>query len=269
MLIIAKTLEEVLARGKPVVGFFGAPPRERLDAAARKYDAKLLDLDVELGASRSRTIPDAYCHIIRNCVDNAVALKEHLVHLVAATGKEKCDAGRYAAWLIGNVTGASVEMTETEDQDVPNPPVLSEARGPLKDRVVEIMRGIAEPMSEARRREAEAATCEATHGFWGTPPNPIGLLELFPDTTHIFGWTRCVEQGRPADLALETTVPEELPIVFFSQGFCPKAQLARHLAEKHRGMHVDVHDVVNAATRAKIEAFIRLATRLAHKEGVL
>ena len=50
-------------------------------------------------------------------------------------------------------------------------------------------------------------------------------------------------------------------LIFFSQGFCPKAQLARHLAEVHRGMHVDVHETVNAAVRAKIEAFIRLSKR--------
>ena len=35
--------------------------------------------------------------------------------------------------------------------------------------------------------------------------------------------------------------------------------LAKHLAHKHRGMHVDVHDTLSAATMAKIEAFIRLS----------
>jgi hypothetical protein len=96
-------------------------------------------------------------------------------------------------------------------------------------------------------------------GFWGTPPHPIGLLDLFPDTTLVLGWTRCVEQGRPADMDIEAFVPDGLPVIFFSQGFCQKAALARSLAERHRGMLVDVHDSVSAAARAKIEAFIRLA----------
>jgi hypothetical protein len=121
------------------------------------------------------------------------------------------------------------------------------------------MRAIVQPMDDTEMAAAGAARGEPTHGFWGTPPHPIELLDLFPETTHLFGWTRCVEQGRPADLELEMAVPSDLPIIFFSQGFCPKASLARHLAEKYRGMHVDVHDALNAATRAKIEAFIRLS----------
>ncbi len=259
MLIIADSLDEVVARHDRVIGFYGTPSRQALEEAKARFGVGFVDLDVYYGAPASKLLPDAYCHIIRNCVDNAVALGGRLACVVAATGMEKCDAGRYAAWLIRDVVGIEVVVTQNEDLPDPFPAALCEARGVVKDRVVRIMRGIIEPPRPEEMEEAKAAKSEPTHGFWGTPPHPIGLLDLFPETTHVFGWTRCVEQGRPSDLELETTVPDGLPIVFFSQGFCHKAQLARHLAEKHRGMHVDVHDSLNAATHAKVEAFIRLS----------
>ncbi len=259
MLIIADNLDEVIARHEQVIGFWGATPRETLKEAVARLGLGLLDLDVDYGAPASKVLPDAYCHIIRNCIDNAIALGPRLACVVAATGKEKCDAGRFAAHLVAEILGVEVVLTENEALSELQPADLCEMRGPLKERVVQIMRGIAEPIDADYLATARRDKCEPTHGFWGTPPHPIGLLDLFPDTTHVFGWTRCVEQGRPADLELEMFVPGDLPVVFFSQGFCAKAQLARHLAEKHRGMHVDVHDTLNAASRAKIEAFIRLS----------
>jgi len=42
---------------------------------------------------RRALVPDAYCHIIRNCADNAAALAPRLACIVAATGPEKCDGG--------------------------------------------------------------------------------------------------------------------------------------------------------------------------------
>lgn len=262
MLLVADTLEDVRAGSGRVVGFFGAPPLGILSEVASRCGAPLLDLDVCLGAPPARILPEAYCHIIRNCVDNAAALGSALAAVVAATGKEKCDGGRFAAHLIRERLGVEVIVTENEAGAAPaRPAVLCESRGPLKKRVVRIMRGIASPLDEEETRAAASARSTPTHGFWGTPPHPIELLDLFPETTHVFGWTRCVEQGRPADLELEMQVPGDLPTVFFSQGFCAKAALARHLAERHRGMHVDVHDSLSAATLAKIEAFVRLTAK--------
>ena len=259
MLIIADTIEEIRKTHPKVVGFFGAPPRELLLSVAKQRGARLVDLDIDLQAPQKNWVPKAYCHIIRNCVDNAAALEGALVSVVAATGKEKCDAGRFAAWLIRERMGIEVIFTECTKMPDATPPYLCEALGPVKKRAIRIMRGIVEPITLEEQRAAAAERCEPTHGFWGTPPHPIEVLDLFPDTTHLFGWTRCVEQNRPADLDLETVVTPGLPTVFFSQGFCQKAALAKHLAEKHGGIHVDVHDTLNAAVLAKIEAFIRLA----------
>lgn len=259
MLIEAANLAAVTEQATQLVGFWGAPPREILTKQAERFGAKLVDLDVYLGAPSTGLVPDTYCHIIRNCVDNAVALAQNLRCIVAATGKEKCDAGRFAAWLLNRTTKIPILETENTGATAVQPPVLCQARGPLKKRVIRIMQSIVEPLDAVELTRATSLACRPTHGFWGTPPHPIELLDLFPETTHVFGWTRAVEQGRPADLALETTVPDDLPIVFFSQGFCAKAALARQLAEQKRGMHVDVHDALNAATQAKIEAFIRLS----------
>jgi hypothetical protein len=264
MLVIVDSLDEIISRGGRFIGFFGAPSAADLKSAADRYQLPFVDLDIYYGAPATHRVPDAFCHIIRNCVDNAVALGPRLAAVVAATGPEKCDAGRYAAWIIDQAVDVEVIFSLNESLEADDPPLLCESFGPLKDRIVRIMRGIIEPLSASETEEAQRARCAPTHGFWGTPPHPIGLLDLFPDTTHVFGWTRCVEQGRPADLELETTVPADLPIVFFSQGFCQKGALARALSEQHRGMHVDVHDGLNAATRAKIEAFIRLSVPPTH-----
>lgn len=260
MHLTRQSLAEVIAAEAPVIGFWGAPARADLAAVAARFPGvPFFDLDVHHGAPATRLLPDAFCHIIRNCVDNALALGPRLAALVAATGREKCDSGRYAARLLAERLPAEVIETTRHELGAPAPALLSEARGDLRARCDRIMRSIIEPLDDAERAAAAAGRCTPTHGFWGTPPHPIELLDLFPETTHIFGWTRCVEQERPADLALELAVPPGLPVVFFSQGFCAKASLARRLAEQHRGMHVDVHDALSAATRAKIEAFIRLS----------
>lgn len=255
-------IEEVASGEGRVIGFWGAPPREALEAAAARFPgAEFFDLDVFHRAAGSKTLPDAFCHIVRNCVDNAITLAEagRLDCVVAATGEEKCDSGRFAARLVEELTGVEVVRTVNPPRGEAEETPLCEAAGPLKKRIIRVMDSIVEPLTAAETREAGRAACEPTHGFWGTPPHPIELLDLFPETTHAFGWTRCVEAGRPADLELELQVPEGLPVVFFSQGFCAKSMLARHLAERNRGMYVDVHDTLGAATMAKIEAFIRLS----------
>ena len=81
---------------------------------------------------------------------------------------------------------------------------------------------------------------------------------MFPNSTHVFGWSRCVEAKRPADSELEMYVDENLPTVFFAQTFCNKMQLAKYLAKKYSGLFIDVDDYANNSTKAKIQAFMRL-----------
>lgn len=84
----------------------------------------------------------------------------------------------------------------------------------------------------------------AEFGFWGVPPNDLEILKLFPDTTHVYGWTRCVEAGTPADLDLEMYVDENVPTVFYAQAFCAKSQLAKYLADKYNGLYVSLTGII-------------------------
>ena len=86
----------------------------------------------------------------------------------------------------------------------------------------------------------------------------MNLLELFPDETHVYGWIRCVEAKRPADMELEVFVDDNVPTVFFAQTFCAKMQLAKYLAKKYDGMYVDADDSASNSVKAKITAFLRL-----------
>ncbi len=255
-------INDVIKSGRQVIGFWGAPPLDAFLQASIKYPGlPFFDLDVYYEAPATKKLPDAYCHIMRNCVDNAMALKEQMLSLIAATGEEKCDAGRYAAYLLKEEGIKDVVFTVNHNTIQIARPFLCEAEGPLKARAIRIMESIVEPLSQKEIKKAKDARCIPVAGFWGTPPHPIEVLDLFPDKTHIFGWTKCVETGTPALFKLEKEVPDNLPIVFFSQGFCAKAMIAKELATKYRGMYVDTHDSLNAATMAKIEAFIRLSSR--------
>ena len=95
-------------------------------------------------------------------------------------------------------------------------------------------------------------------GFWGVPPNDLEILKLFPDSTRVYGWLRCVEAGTPADLDLEMYVDENVPTVFYAQAFCAKSQLAKYLADKYNGLYIDIDDYASNSIKAKIEAFLRL-----------
>ena len=104
----------------------------------------------------------------------------------------------------------------------------------------------------------DAPQCKPQFGFWGVPPNDLSVLELFPNTTHVYGWTRCVEAKTPADIELEMQIDKDVPTVFYSQAFCSKAQLAKYLADKYNGLYIDIDDYASNSIKAKVEAFLRL-----------
>ena len=81
--------------------------------------------------------------------------------------------------------------------------------------------------SECQNVSRQYSYCEPKFAFWGVPPNDFSILDLFPNETHLLGWTRCVEAGVPADIELEMFVEPEVPTVFYAQAFCAKAQLAK------------------------------------------
>jgi len=240
-----------------LIGYFGFPRRDLLAEARRAYgiELPLVDLDLDLGAPGSGLLPRATCRIILNIMDNAVMLRERLSVIVAAVGEDKCDSGRNTAFLLRGMGFDVIESKFTEDDLEDRRLIWSTSSGPLAGRIDAIMNTVVDPSYPA----VIPGTCQPTHGFWGVPPNDFRILDLFPPTTHIYGWIRCVEAGRPSDLDLEYFVDPGVPTVFFTQSFCAKQNLAHHLAETTGGIEVDCHREINDSILAKVEAFIRLS----------
>ena len=213
------------------------------------YD-EFIDLDVDMKAPPTGIVPDAYCQIVTNLVDNAVYLRKDLRLIVAAVGEDKCDGGRFAALILKDMGFPIMEVRNMERER--QPLTVATSNLPLIEKVNRITDGVRIPNDE------DFPQVKPTHGFWGVPPHDLRLLELFPNTTHVYGWTRCVEAGVPADLDLEMHVDKSVPTVFYTQTFCQKTSLARYLAEKHDGLYIDCDGPLTNSVIAKVTAFIRM-----------
>ncbi len=245
---------------KNKIGFWGYPNPDIAKKINEEYsNLEWLDLDIDFGYSDQHILPEAYCKIIKNIVNNAIALKDQLVKIVAPIGKDKCDSGWFAAKILKDL-GFDVVESIFEITEPKKSPVISTSNMPLFDKVNTIMNNIAKFPEGVNEGEglSEFVECKPQFGFWGVPPNDLEILRLFPDNTHVYGWTRCVEMGVPADIETEMQVDIDVPTVFYAQAFCAKCQLAKYLAEKHNGLYIDIDDVANNSVRAKIEAFLRL-----------
>lgn len=232
-----------------MVGIVGHPPREALEPLWQDPSVTLADLDVagpDLSLARADALlPRVYCAVLRTVAANALTLRPD--RIVADVGEGKCDGMRFLAEVLAD-SGFEVERTHNLSTASEGTPLCVSGL-PL----VEKMERITARLSTGVRDVAPRAPARA--GFWGVPPADFSFLELFPDNTHVFGWTRCLENGTPADLDLEMHVDPGLPTVFFAQSFCQKNGLAKHLADRHGGICVDGGERMSRADRAKIEAF--------------
>lgn len=236
--------------GTQVIGFWGYPDPEIIAKTKIEYpNAEWVDLDIDFGAEDKGILPDAYCKIIKNIVNNSFKFRP--VKIVAPIGKEKCDSGWFAAQVLREYRFNVVE-TIYEQKSVKNEINICTSGLPLFNKVDTIMNNIIAPVKYALPQ------VKAQFGFWGVPPNDMEILRLFPDNTHVYGWIRCVEAGTPADIDLEMSVDEDVPTVFYSQSFCAKSQLAKYLANKYNGLYIDIDDYASNSIKAKIEAFLRL-----------
>ncbi|HBN08599.1 MAG TPA: hypothetical protein DD435_08105 [Cyanobacteria bacterium UBA8530] len=238
---------------KRYVGFYGCPPLEAIREACERTSSVPLDLDGDFGHPSAGILPATSCRIIRNIADNALFLKEELSCVVAAVGEDKCDAGRFLARILEE-KGLEVFPVENKNR-VRRKIVLATARMPLKEKMLAIMETVHTPF------EGKAEFCEPSVAFWGVLPHDLRLLELFPDTTWVYGWTRCVEAGVPSDLSLEMEVDPRVKTIFFTQSFCAKQTLAKHLCEKHGGLLVDSDGPISHSLIAKVEAFLRFGNK--------
>ena len=232
------------------IGFWGYPNPKIVKKTKEEYpNAEWIDLDIDFGYQDKNILPESYCKIVKNIINNTVKLNPKKI--IAPIGKDKCDSGWFAAKLLKDL-GYNVEESIYENLENPYPIKICNSNMPLYDKFVTITDNIVE------RKEIITTQCQPKFGFWGVPPNDLELLKLFPDETHVYGWTRCVEAGTPADIDLEMYVDEDVPTVFYAQAFCAKSQLAKYLADKYNGLYIDIDDYANNSIKAKIEAFLRL-----------
>ncbi len=244
---------------KNLIGFWGYPDPEIVSKLKIEYpNSKWLDLDVDFNYPDTNILPDAYCKIIKNVINNAIYLKNDLLKIVATIGKDKCDSGWFAAKVLKDM-GFNVVESAYEKLEPKREIKICTSDLPLIEKVQIIMNGVLENTEfSSNLSPLTSHLSQPRFGFWGVPPNDLEILKLFPNETHVFGWTRCVEAGTPADIELEMYVDENLPTVFYSQAFCAKSQLAKYLADKHNGLYIDIDDYATNSVKAKIEAFLRL-----------
>ena len=241
---------------KDIIAFWGYPHPDLINKTKIQYpNATWIDLDICFNYPSSKFTPDAYCGIIKNIFDNAFYLKNRIIKILAAVGKDKCDSGFFAANLLKN-EGFDVELSYFEDtvplNQLPDVPICKSSL-PLKDKLSIITANIVGQKDYSHLEQSNARL-----GFWGVPPNDLNNCDLFPPQTQVFGWSRCVEAKNPANFELEMYVEPDLPTVFFAQTFCSKTALAKYLADKYNGLYIDVDAIPTNSAYAKIEAFLRL-----------
>jgi len=234
------------------IGFFGVPNPEYISMFKFKYPkAKWIDLDIDFKAPDLKILPEAYCKIIKNIINNSVLFKPDLI--IAAIGKDKCDSGWFAAKLLKDMKFNVIE-SKFEDLEPKKDIIICKSNLSLKDKVNAVMNDIIpQNLDTSILKETKPK-----FGFWGVPPNDLDFLDLFPRETHVYGWIRCVEAGTPADIDLEMYVDEDVPTVFYAQAFCAKSQPAKYLADKYDGLYIDIDDYATNSIIAKTEAFLRL-----------
>ena len=237
------------------VGIVGIPPRSVITDLHRRR-VLIFDLDEpQVRASLDLTashLPRVYCAVLRTVVLNAMHL--HLDCIYIDVGPGKCDCALHVSTILKNMLDIPIHCTRNQDMEGAGIP-LCRTRMPLLAKMTGITAGVLEP-----EPEKGPAACRPTAGFWGVPPRDFSLLTLFPDTTHVYGWTRCMENKTPADLELESYVNPDVPTVFFAQSFCAKTALAKFLADQHpQGLYLDCDVTAGSSARAKIEAFFELS----------
>jgi len=238
------------------VGIVGIPPRQLIGACNRHnivihdLDALLVRTDIEMATSY---LPKVYCAILRTVVLNALNMDLDAIFIDVGPGK--CDSALHVARILKDSLAIPIIETKNQDTEAAGFPLCQTAM-PLLDKFLQITEGV----KIAAPAPVNLEKCTPSAGFWGVPPRDFSILEYFPDTTHIYGWTRCMENKTPADLALESQYNPDIPTVFFAQSFCAKTALAQHLARNHRqSLYLDVDVTTGSSARAKVQAFLELS----------
>ncbi len=249
--------------GRRNVGIVGVPPLAIIKEI-HAQNCRIFDLDEPQVKKPidfcSRYLPRVYCAILRTVVLNAMHLPLDAVYIDVGPGK--CDCALHVAAILEDFLDIPVVKTRNLDTRSFGVSLCCTSMG-LIEKITAITKGV-----QSVEADSFKEPCLPTAGFWGVPPRDFSILSLFPDTTHVYGWTRCMENKTPANLELEIHVNPEVPTVFFAQSFCAKTALAYHLAEKHpRALFLDCDVSAGSSARAKIEAFLELSGVFAGKEA--
>jgi hypothetical protein len=238
------------------VGIVGMPPLQVIrelaanNVAIDDLDTPLVKADIE---STAPYLPRVYCAILRTVVLNALNVALDAIFIDVGPGK--CDCALHVATILQDMLDIPVHKTINEDRDGFGTPICTTKMTLMKKFLL-----ITEGVKSADPSTDNYVKCKPTAGFWGVPPRDFSILELFPETTHIFGWTRCMENKTPADHELEIVFNPDIPTIFYAQSFCAKTALARHLAEKHpHGLYLDSDVTAGSSAKAKIQAFLELS----------
>ncbi|MBN1114377.1 MAG: hypothetical protein JXA66_03475 [Oligoflexia bacterium] len=238
------------------IGFTGVPPLKLISDYKGSYpDHEWVDLDVPVSGIAKRKsavyLPDTTCSIIQTIIANILALKPGII--IAPTGPCKCDSMRFLIPLIKKILPGTqiIDCVNKDKKKFGNPVSVSSL--PLRKKFELITDGV---LNTAPDYVPES--CKPVAGFWGVPPYDFSVLDLFPDKTHVYGWTRCMENKTPHNPELELFVDDNVPVVFFSQSFCQKNILAKELARIHKGLYVEIDGLMDSSTKAKITAFLEL-----------
>jgi hypothetical protein len=241
---------------RKTAGIVGIPPLAIIRKIEAEYttvfdlDEPIVQKDIECA---SPFLPRVYCAILRTVIVNSLTLAPEVVYIDIGPGK--CDCAMHTATILADILPAS-KIIRTKNQDTSDfgTPVCT-TRMALLDKMRAITASVLSP-----RPHTELPPCIPTAGFWGVPPRDFSLLTFFPDTTHIYGWTRCMENKTPDNTSMEEYFNPDIPTVFFAQSFCAKTALARHLANRHpRGLYLDCDVTAGNSAKAKIQAFLELS----------
>ena len=241
---------------KDIIAFWGYPRIELIKETKQKHkDALWVDLDINYNYPDLKFLPDNYCTIIKNIYNNAIYLKDRIIKILAPIGKDKCDSGYFISKILkeqGFCVIESIFEDECKDINLIKTPI-SRSNLPLKTKIELTTKNIYEQKDYSHLKEIKPK-----FGFWGVPPDNLDILDIFPNETEIFGWTRAVEAGYPADWKIETYARKDIPTVFFTQAFCSKTLVAKYLANKYEGLLIDIDSTPTNSIKAKLEAFIKL-----------
>ena len=242
---------------KQRAGIVGVPPLSVMEHLTNP-DFEIFDLDEPQGKINIETaspfLPRVYCGILRTVIANSLALQPDSIYIDIGSGK--CDCAVHTATVLEDILpNCRIVRTKNADSTDFGTP-LCKTRMNLLDKMAAITASVQAP----RPYRDNIQPCSPTAGFWGVPPRDFSLLQFFPDTTHIYGWTRCMENKTPDNLDLEMHFNPDIPTVFFAQSFCAKTALASHLTSKHPyGLYLDCDVTAGSSAKAKIQAFLELS----------